>query len=61
MAYSLPIKFHFLCAVTQGILGFEVLTATVVRIFFWEITPYCPLKINRRFGGNYRLHFKVEE
>jgi hypothetical protein len=24
---------------------------------FWDITPCSPLKINRRFGGTYRLHY----
>jgi hypothetical protein len=23
---------------------------------FWDITPCSPLKVNRRFGGTYRLH-----
>jgi hypothetical protein len=23
---------------------------------FWNITPYSPLKVNRRFGGTCRLH-----
>jgi hypothetical protein len=25
---------------------------------FWDITPYSPLKVNRRFGGIYRLHLQ---
>jgi hypothetical protein len=25
---------------------------------FWDITPCSPLKINRRFGGTYRLHLQ---
>jgi hypothetical protein len=36
--------------------GFEVLTAVVMKsTIFWDITPCCPLKVNRRFGGTYRL------
>jgi hypothetical protein len=22
----------------------------------WDVTPYSPLKVNRSFGGTYRLH-----
>jgi hypothetical protein len=29
-------------------------------IIFWNRTPCSPLKVNRRFGGKYRLHFKAE-
>jgi hypothetical protein len=37
---------------------FEVLTAVVMKIsIFWDITPCMALKINRRSGGTYRLHF----
>jgi hypothetical protein len=25
---------------------------------FWDITPCSPLKVNRRFGGTYRLHIR---
>jgi hypothetical protein len=25
---------------------------------FWDMTPCSPLKVNRRFGGTYRLHFQ---
>jgi hypothetical protein len=32
--------------------GFEVLTAVEMKIlFFWDITPYSPVKVNRHFGG----------
>jgi hypothetical protein len=39
--------------------GFEVLTAVIKNSFlFWDITPYSPLKVNRRFGRTcwLRLH-----
>jgi hypothetical protein len=37
--------------------GFEVLPAVVMKnSIFWDITPYSPLKGNRRFGGTCRLH-----
>jgi hypothetical protein len=36
--------------------GFEVLTAVVMKSsIFWDIRPWSPLKINRRFGGTCRL------
>jgi hypothetical protein len=39
--------------------GFEVLTAVVVKFsIFWDITPCSPLKVDRRFGGTYRLHLQ---
>jgi hypothetical protein len=38
--------------------GFEVLTAVVMNIIFWNITPCSPLKVNRRFGGIYRLNLR---
>jgi hypothetical protein len=44
------------------VVGFEVLTAVVLKgSIFWDITPYRPLKVNRRFGGTcgiycYLLH-----
>jgi hypothetical protein len=38
---------------------FEVLTAVVMKsTIFWDITPCSPLKVNRRFGGMYRLHLQ---
>jgi hypothetical protein len=40
----------------MGYIGFEVLTAVVMKsAIFWDITPCTPLSINRRFGGTYRL------
>jgi hypothetical protein len=37
--------------------GFEILTAVVMKIsYFWDLTPFNPLKTNRRFEGIYRLH-----
>jgi hypothetical protein len=37
-------------------IGFEVLIAPVMQnSFFWDITPYYPLKDNRRFRGTCRL------
>jgi hypothetical protein len=38
----------------------EVLIAVAKkRSVFWDITPCTPLKINRRFGEIFRLHFQV--
>jgi hypothetical protein len=39
------------------IVGFEVLKEVVMKsIVIWDITPCSPLKVNRSFGGKYRLH-----
>jgi hypothetical protein len=39
--------------------GFEVLTAVVMKSYiFWDITSCSPIKVNRRFGGTYRLHLQ---
>jgi hypothetical protein len=36
---------------------YEVLTAVVVKSsIFWDLTSCSPLKVNRRFGGTFRLH-----
>jgi hypothetical protein len=38
---------------------FEVLTAVVMKsAIFWEIMLCSPLKVNRSFGGTYRLHLQ---
>jgi hypothetical protein len=35
--------------------GFEVLAAVVMKIsVFWDMTPCCPLKVNRCYGWIYR-------
>jgi hypothetical protein len=42
---------------TTNYLGFEVLTAVVMKsTVFWDITQYVLLKVNWRFGGTRRLH-----
>jgi hypothetical protein len=39
--------------------GFEVLTAVVTNtLIFWDITPYSPVKISRRFGGICHPHLQ---
>jgi hypothetical protein len=41
------------------VVGFEVLTAVVMKIIiFWDITPCRPLSVNLLFGGTYRLHLQ---
>jgi hypothetical protein len=40
------------------LVGYEVLTAVVMKsrpTIFWGTKPCSPLKVNRRFGGTYRL------
>jgi hypothetical protein len=32
----------------------------VKSTIFWDITPCSPLKVNRRFGGTYRLHLESQ-
>jgi hypothetical protein len=40
-------------------IGFEVLTTVVMKsTIIWYITLHGPLKVNRRFGGTYRLHLQ---
>jgi hypothetical protein len=37
----------------------EILTAVNMKsTIFWNITPCSPLKVRRRFGESYRLHFQ---
>jgi hypothetical protein len=41
------------------IVAFEVLRAVVMNnSSIWNITLRCPFKVNRRFGGTYRLHLQ---
>jgi hypothetical protein len=37
----------------------EMLTTSELKsTIFWDMRPCSPLKVNRRFGGSYSLHFK---
>jgi hypothetical protein len=48
----------FLEKVTSIHVGFDVLTAVAMKnSILWDIMPCSPLKVNRRFGGTYYLHF----
>jgi hypothetical protein len=39
--------------------GFEVLTGVFMKsTIFLDVTPCCPLKVNRRLGGTYRFHLQ---
>jgi hypothetical protein len=39
--------------------GLQVPTAVVMKsTIFWDITPCSPLKVNRHFGGKYRLNLQ---
>jgi hypothetical protein len=39
--------------------GFEVLAAVVMKSTdSWDITPYIPLKVNRRFRGGYLFYLQ---
>jgi hypothetical protein len=52
------------CSEVEGLkriphVGFEVLTAVFMKSsIYWDITPCTPLKVNRRFGGIYRIHLQ---
>jgi hypothetical protein len=42
-----------------SVLGFEILTAVVMKsTLLWDTTPCSPMKVNRRFGGTCRLHLQ---
>jgi hypothetical protein len=50
----------FYALVVKIYVGFEVITAVIMKTyFFWSITPRSPLKVNRRFRGTCRLHLRV--
>jgi hypothetical protein len=39
--------------------GFEVFTPVVMKnSIFWDVMPYCPLKVNGRFGGTCSPHLQ---
>jgi hypothetical protein len=41
---------------------FKVIAAVFMKTYiFLDITPCDQLKVNRRFGGSYRLHLQVKE
>jgi hypothetical protein len=45
-----------------SLVRFEVLTVVVIKsTIFWDITPCSPLRVNRRFGGTYRLHLQCRK
>jgi hypothetical protein len=48
-----------LVQIVNHIIGFEVLTAVVMKgSIFWDITLCSPLKVNRRFGRVSSLHIQ---
>jgi hypothetical protein len=50
---------HTLSTILTEFLAYEVLTAVINKNFIlWFITPCSQLKVNRRFGGIYRLHIQ---
>jgi hypothetical protein len=52
-------KAYLLLAHQFSIRRFWVLTAVIMKsTIFWDITLCSPLKVNRRFGGIYRLHLQ---
>jgi hypothetical protein len=59
-AYSFIKKIYSACQhLTTRFVEFEVITAVVMKsTIFWDITPCSLLKVNRRFGGTYRLYIQ---
>jgi hypothetical protein len=47
---------NFFCCIRIGPSNYLM---SMKRTIFWSITPCSPLKMNRRFGGTYRLHLQV--
>jgi hypothetical protein len=41
-----------------GLTASLLIYATIKTTIFWDITPFSPLKVNRRFGGTNRLHLQ---
>jgi hypothetical protein len=37
---------------------FQVISSLQKSYIFWNITPCCPLKVNRLFGGTFNLDFQ---
>jgi hypothetical protein len=48
---------HQKCIITANCAAFEVMVMKGTTVF-WDITPCSPLKVNRRFGGTYRLYLQ---
>jgi hypothetical protein len=47
------------CSQTSIYVEFEVLTAVIMKsIVIWDVIPYSPLEVNRRFGEAYRFHLQ---
>jgi hypothetical protein len=56
------LQFSISFSYSMYIVGFEVLTAVVMKsTICWDITSCSPLKVNRRFGGIYRFHLQGRE
>jgi hypothetical protein len=56
-AYVLKLVDHGAVSLLECFVAFEVLAAVVMKSsIFWDIKTCSSLKVNRRFGGIYRLH-----
>jgi hypothetical protein len=51
----MPAKQHKLLS-----MRFDVLTATTVISFFWDVTPYSLVDVNRYFGGMCCFHVQAK-
>jgi hypothetical protein len=53
------IRCQMICCLWCVLLLFEAVTAPIIKLcIFLDITQWSSLKINLRFGGNYRLHLQ---
>jgi hypothetical protein len=59
LSYGMAKSWHYCSSKLYWSVGFEVLTAVVMKsTVFWDITLCSPLKVNRRFGGTYCIHLQ---
>jgi hypothetical protein len=63
MCFLWGTKWMYICHLEEikvlgSILGRCTGYSELKNTIFWDITPRSPLKVNRRFGGTYRLHLQ---
>jgi hypothetical protein len=46
------------CLTTLSVVNHVPSNGRIKSNIFWDITPCSPLRVNRRFGGTYRLHLQ---
>jgi hypothetical protein len=64
--YSLYYTYHLICINSDDILKesdlhcFKIIIS-YKEVYLLDITPCCPLKVNRRFGGICQLHLQARK